>query len=392
MDLQPVSINERVKAIDLMRGFALLGILIINMLAFHSPLSYIDPYKWFNGSLNEGIYMVIDIFIQASFYPLFAMLFGYGLAMQFMRAEARNRPFMPLAVKRLLILLLIGIIHAFLIWYGDILITYAIMGLLLISMIRLPSTWLMAFAAIIYTVPHLLLLGIMFLAVAVDPNTYVGYMEIESSLQSYQSGSFAEIFSQRLADWTYSNNLVNYIVLIATILPFLMVGAAAAKWRLIERTQEKRKLWLVLAIVPLVVGLLLKSAPFLFESNYAFVYLQDIFGGPLVAIGYAALIALLAQNAFMQKLLSPLAKVGRMSLTTYITQSVLATLIFYSYGFGLYGQVDLLTGTLIALGIFVGQVIFAELWFEKFQRGPLEIIWRKWTYGNKFEKTNNSKL
>lgn len=369
-----------------------MGILIINMLAFHSPLSYIDPYKWFNGSLNEGIYMVIDIFIQASFYPLFAMLFGYGLAMQFMLAEARNRPFMPLAVKRLLILLLIGIIHAFLIWYGDILITYAIMGLLLISMIRLPSTWLMAFAAIIYTVPHLLLLGIMFLAVAVDPNTYVGYMEIESSLQSYQSGSFAEIFSQRLADWTYSNNLVNYIVLIATILPFLMVGAAAAKWRLIERTQEKRKLWLVLAIVPLVVGLLLKSAPFLFESNYAFVYLQDIFGGPLVAIGYAALIALLAQNAFMQKLLSPLAKVGRMSLTTYITQSVLATLIFYSYGFGLYGQVDLLTGTLIALGIFVGQVIFAELWFEKFQRGPLEIIWRKWTYGNKFEKTNNSKL
>ncbi|MBD8013617.1 DUF418 domain-containing protein [Microbacterium sp. APC 3898] len=392
MDLQPVSINERVKAIDLMRGFALLGILIINMLAFHSPLSYIDPYKWFNGSLNEGIYMVIDIFIQASFYPLFAMLFGYGLAMQFMRAEARNRPFMPLAVKRLLILLLIGIIHAFLIWYGDILITYAIMGLLLISMIRLPSAWLMAFAAVIYTVPHLLLLGIMFLAVAVDPNTYVGYMEIESSIQSYQSGSFAEIFSQRLADWTYSNNLVNYIVLIATILPFLMVGAAAAKWRLIERTQEKRKLWLVLAIVPLTVGLLLKSAPFLFESNYAFVYLQDIFGGPLVAIGYAALIALLAQNAFMQKLLSPLAKVGRMSLTTYITQSVLATLIFYSYGFGLYGQVDLLTGTLIALGIFIGQVIFAELWFEKFQRGPLEIIWRNWTYGNKFEKTNNSKL
>lgn len=392
MDLQPVSINERVKAIDLMRGFALLGILIINMLAFHSPLSYIDPYKWFNGSLNEGIYMVIDIFIQASFYPLFAMLFGYGLAMQFMRAEALNRPFMPLAVKRLLILLLIGIIHAFLIWYGDILITYAIMGLLLISMIRLPSAWLMAFAAVIYTVPHLLLLGIMFLAVAVDPNTYVGYMEIETSIQSYQSGSFAEIFSQRLADWTYSNNLVNYIILIATILPFLMVGAAAAKWRLIERTQEKRKLWLALAIVPLTVGLLLKSAPFLFESNYAFVYLQDIFGGPLVAIGYAALIALLAQKASIQKVFSPLAKVGRMSLTTYITQSVLATLIFYSYGFGLYGQVDLLTGTLIALGIFVGQVIFAELWFEKFQRGPLETIWRKWTYGNKFEKTNNSKL
>lgn len=391
MNLQPVSPNERIKAIDLMRGFSLFGILLINMLAFHSPLSYIDPYKWFNGNVNEGMYLFIDIFIQASFYPLFAMLFGYGLGMQFMRAEAKNQPFIPLAVKRLAVLLLFGIIHAFLIWYGDILITYAIMGFLLIGMIRLPSSWLLGFAAIVYAVPHFLLLGIMFIAAAADPNIYVGYMEIESSIQSYQSGSFAEIFSQRLQDWTYSNNLAGYIILVATILPFLMIGAAAAKWRLIERTQEKRKLWLFLATVPLLLGLLLKTAPFLFEPNYAFVYLQDIFGGPLVAIGYAAIIALLAQKTSMQKLLSPVANVGRMSLTTYITQSVLATLIFYSYGFGLYGQVDLLTGTLIAIGIFIVQLIFAELWFEKFSRGPLESVWRKWTYGNKFEKTNNSK-
>ena len=219
MNIQPVSLNERVKAIDLMRGVALFGILIINMLAFHSPLSYIDPYKWFDGNINEGVYLFIDIFIQASFYPLFAMLFGYGLGMQFLRAEAKNQPFMSLAVKRLVILLLFGIIHAFLIWYGDILITYAIMGFLLLGMIRLPSSWLIGFAGIVYAVPHLLLLGIMFIAAAADPNIYVGYMEIESSIQSYQSGSFAEIFSQRLADWTYSNNLANYIILIATIQP-----------------------------------------------------------------------------------------------------------------------------------------------------------------------------
>lgn len=391
MNLQPVLPSERIKAIDLMRGFSLLGILLINMLAFHSPLSYIDPYKWFNGSVNEGVYLVIDIFIQASFYPLFAMLFGYGLAMQYMRAEAIGRPFMPLAVKRLVVLLLFGVIHAFLIWYGDILITYAIMGFLLIGLIRLPSSWLMSLGAVIYAVPHLLMLAIMFMAAAADPNTYVGYMEIESSIQSYQSGSFAEIFSQRLADWSYSNNLIGYVFLIFTILPFLMLGAAAAKWRLIEQTQEKRKLWLFLAIVPLLIGLTLKSTPFLFESNYAFVYLQDIFGGPLVAVGYAALIALIAQKQSLEKLLSPIAKVGRMSFTTYITQSILATLIFYSYGLGLYGKVDLLTGTLIAFGIFVVQLIFAELWFEKYTRGPLEILWRKWTYGNNFEKTNNSK-
>ncbi|ANU22682.1 DUF418 domain-containing protein [Planococcus donghaensis] len=391
MNLQPVSTNERIKAIDLMRGFSLLGILLINMLAFHSPLSYIDPYKWFNGSVNEEIYLVIDIFIQASFYPLFAMLFGYGLAMQYMRAEAIGRPFMPLAFKRLTVLLLFGVIHAFLIWYGDILITYAVMGFLLIGLIRLPSSWLMSFGAVIYMVPHLLMQAILFIAATADPNTYVGYMEIESSIQSYQTGNFAEIFSQRLADWSYSNNLVRYVFLIFTILPFLMFGAAAAKWRLIERTKEKQTLWIVLAIIPLLIGLVLKSTPYVFGTNYAFVYLQDIFGGPLVAIGYAAVIALTVQNQRLQKLFSPIAKVGRMSLTTYITQSILATFIFYSYGLGLYGKVDLLTGSLIAFGIFVVQIIFAELWFEKFSRGPLEILWRKWTYGNNFEKTNNSK-
>ncbi|WP_239457140.1 DUF418 domain-containing protein [Planococcus versutus] len=391
LNLQPISINERVKAIDLMRGFALFGILIVNMLAFHSPFSYIDPYKWFTGNVNESLYSVIDIFVQASFYPLFALLFGYGLAMQFMRAELKSQAFAPLAIKRLVVLLLFGMVHAFLIWYGDILITYALMGLLLIGMIRLPSSWLIGFGLAIYAIPHLLMLVIMFIAVAADPNIYVGYMEIESSIQSYQSGSFAEIFSQRLSDWYASNNIFGLILQAFTILPFLMIGAAAAKWRLIERTAEKRKLWLCLATVPLLIGLALKSTPFLFDTNYAFVYVQDIFGGPLVAIGYAAIIALLAQKSTLQKMLSPIAKVGRMSLTTYITQSVLATLIFYSYGLGLYGQVDLLTGTLIAIGIFIFQLIFAELWFEKFSRGPLEVLWRKWTYGNNFEKTNNSK-
>lgn len=78
-------------------------------------------------------------------------------------------------------------------------------------------------------------------------------------------------------------------------------------------------------------------------------------------------------------------------MTVYITQSIIATSIFYSFGLGLYGQVDLLTGTLIALGIFVLQLIFAELWFSKFNRGPIEMVWRRWTYGNNFEKSNNSK-
>ncbi|ANU19858.1 hypothetical protein BBI15_06350 [Planococcus plakortidis] len=391
MKLQPISLRERVDAIDLMRGFSLFGILLINMLAFHTPLTYIDPYKWFSGNMDQTIFTGLDIFVQASFYPLFSMLFGYGLMMQFLRAEHYGQPFMPIAVKRLLVLLAFGIVHAFLIWYGDILITYALMGLLLIGMFRLPPAWLLGLGVLLYTLPHVMFTVIMFLAVMVDPNIYIGYQEAEQSVAAYQSGTFAEIFSRRLTDWYYVNNPFSFIILAVTILPLMMVGAAAAKLRMIEQTAAKKKTWLVLGVVALTAGLLLKMTPYLFDKNYAFQYVQEIFGGPLVAIGYAAIIALLSLNVNFMKVLSPLVKAGRMSMTVYITQSIIATSIFYSFGLGLYGQVDLLTGTLIALGIFVLQLIFAELWFSKFNRGPIEMVWRRWTYGNNFEKSNNSK-
>lgn len=391
MKIQPVALHERVEAIDLMRGFALLGILLINMPTFHSPFSYIDPYTWFDGKWDTEMFTFLDIFVQASFYPLFSMLFGYGLAMQFMKAQAKRQPFLPLAVKRLFFLLLLGMVHAFLIWYGDILITYAITGIILIGMLRLPPAWLLGFAALLYGIPQVFLLVLMFIAVSIDPHFYTGMQEVQNSLAAYPTGSYAEVFRQRLDDWLHSNNPSNYFLLIIRILPHMMIGAAAAKWRLVERAKELKGAWVAIAVFALAIGLFLKATPFIFEKNYAFMRLQDVFGGPLVAIGYAAIFVLLSQSAAIRKGLNPLAKVGRMSLTVYISQSIIATLIFYSYGFGLYGQVDIVTGTWIALGIFALQLIFAEMWLSKFSQGPLEMLWRKVTYGRNFEKSNNSK-
>lgn len=385
-----MALDERVESIDVMRGFALLGILLINMLAFHSPFSYIDPYTWFDGPGDQATYSFLDIFIQASFYPLFAMLFGYGLGIQFLRSEARGKAFAPMAARRLAILLVIGVLHAFLIWFGDILITYAIMGFLLIGMMRLESKWLFSLALVIYAIPQTLLLFLLFGAVALDSSFYTGIQEVQNSIAAYGGGTFAEIFRQRFDDWMYSNNPLNYLIITVTILPLTMVGAAAAKWRLIERANELKKLWLWLAAGGFSIGLLLKLTPYIFEPNIALNYLQDIFGGPLLAVAYAAVIALLARKGAVPILLRPLAKAGRMSLTIYITQSLIATMIFYSYGFGLYGQVNLITGTMLALGIFAVQLIFAEIWLSKFSQGPLEMIWRKATYGINFEKSNKS--
>lgn len=386
MSIKPTGVNERIISIDVMRGFALLGIFVVNMLFFHSPYIYINPYTWFQNPSDFETFKMIDIFVQGSVYPLFSMLFGYGLAMQFLKSTANGGPFAKFAVRRLTILLIIGCIHAFLIWAGDILITYALAGFVLILMIRLKPIWLLLISIFLFLIPNGLLYGLVYLGSLLEPNAtiiYTGIQEIEASIVAYGQGSWGDIFSQRLADWLYmSGNGLIVISMLFTIVPFLLLGAAAAKWKLIERARELKVYWMITVLVMLIVGTVIKWLPYLLEANLFTMGIQDTFGGPLQAIAYAGIIALVCSIPFAAKILSPISKVGRMSMTTYLMQSIIATTIFYAYGFGLYGKIDLSTGTWMAIGIYAFQVVFAEIWFTKFKQGPVEMLWRKLTYSN----------
>lgn len=386
MAIKPTGVNERIISIDVMRGFALLGIFVVNMLFFHSPYIYINPYTWFQNPSDFETFKMIDIFVQGSVYPLFSMLFGYGLAMQFLKSTANGGPFAKFAVRRLTVLLIIGCIHAFLIWAGDILITYALAGFVLILMIRLKPIWLLLISIFLFLIPNGLLYGLVYLGSLLEPNAtiiYTGIQEIEASIVAYGQGSWGDIFSQRLADWLYmSGNGLIVISMLFTIVPFLLLGAAAAKWKLIERARELKVYWMITVLVMLIVGTVIKWLPYLLEANLFTMGIQDTFGGPLQAIAYAGIIALVCSIPFAAKILSPISKVGRMSMTTYLMQSIIATTIFYAYGFGLYGKIDLSTGTWMAIGIYAFQVVFAEIWFTKFKQGPVELLWRKLTYSN----------
>ncbi|MDZ5713040.1 DUF418 domain-containing protein [Jeotgalibacillus haloalkalitolerans] len=386
MSLQPIGSQQRMQNLDVIRGFSLLGIFIVNMISFHSPFYYYDPYAWWGDSINRPVYWWIDVFVQASFYPIFAMMFGAGLAIQFMRASEKGTVFTSFAVRRLIILLGIGMIHAFLVWSGDILITYAVTGFILIWMLKLSGKMLLILGFTVYLLPQGLLTGIMFFASMVDPMTvtyFSSVQDIESSVANYGNGTFTQIFGQRLDDWEYANSPEGFVSIIIVILPLMMIGAGAAKLKLFQRAAEKKKLLGMLTVVFLGIGIALKTAPYWGEQNLAYVFMQDYVGGPLVGMGYMTLLLLIMTAAVSVKLLQPLAKTGRMALTTYLTQSVIGTLIFYNYGFGLYGEVTLMTGTLIALGIFVMQVIFAEIWLSKFNQGPVEKLWRKLSYSRK---------
>ncbi|WP_427138395.1 DUF418 domain-containing protein [Psychrobacillus psychrodurans] len=390
MLIKPTGVNERIISIDVMRGFALLGIFVVNMLFFHTPYIYINPYTWYQNPSDYETFKMIDIFVQGSVYPLFSMLFGYGLAMQYMKSEANGSPFSKFAVRRLSVLLIIGCIHAFLIWAGDILITYALAGFVLILIIRLKPIWLLLISIFLFLIPNGLLNGLVYLGSLIELDAmviYTGIQEIEASIVAYGQGSWGDIFSQRLADWLYmSGNGLIIISMLFTIVPFLLLGAAAAKWKLIERARELKLFWIITVLVTLIAGTAIKWLPYLTEANLFTMSVQDTFGGPLQAIAYAGVIAMVCSIPIGAKILSPISKAGRMSMTIYLMQSIIATTIFYSYGFGLYGKIDISTGTWMAVGIFALQIVFAEFWFMKFKQGPVELLWRKLTYSNSLSK------
>lgn len=389
MKVSPTLLGNRIESLDMLRGFALLGIFIANMLTFHSPYFYIDPHTYFSTPGDQFSYKIISIFIEASFYPIFAMLFGYGLQMQYEKSVVNKTPFAPIMAKRLAILMAFGLIHALFIWSGDILFTYAIMGFIMIGVVRIPKKWLLPVALVVYLIPTLLLIGGTYFVTKMFPDDLMeGYSDIqriEQAITAYGHGSYVDALLFRIPEWLLIG-LPAMFMGVFMVLPLIMLGAVFAKVKLFERAAQFKGRIALVTLLSFVVGIVIKSLPYLDEPTYYYKLTQQLIGGPILAIGYAGVILLLCQLPIFQKVFRPISKAGRMSLTTYLTQSIVATLIFYNYGFGLYGKVDIETGTLMAIGIFILQVIFAELWLMKFKMGPFEWIWRKVTYGKNLTK------
>lgn len=384
MNFQPTTLNERIESLDILRGFSLLGILLVNMFAFYLPMPHIlDLNSWFSEAKDIIWQQTLDIYVQSSFYPLFSMLFGYGLAMQYLKSQRTGTNFYKFAPKRLVILLVIGFLHAILIWWGDILATYAFCGFFLLMLIRLRSSWLVSIAIGINFVMHFLFIFIFLISGMANMEVDSSFVDIEminSAITAYGVGSWGDAFMQRLKDLSVQMSFAMWITSLFTILPYMLIGAAAAKLRLIERAKELKKWWISLAIICIFVGLVIKSAPYNLTRSYLLDYLKVYIGGPVLSVGYVAAIVLLCMIPWLLKLLRPIGKAGRMSLTLYIMQSIICTLLFYNFGFGLYGQVDVQMGVLIAVALYVIQVIFAELYFMKFKQGPLELVLKKITY------------
>ncbi len=385
LELSPTSGNERIHSIDAMRGLALLGIFFVNMLDFHSPWMYIDQLEYWGNNYNQLLIYVIDFFAQASFYPLFSFLFGYGFVMLRNRIQVRNTAFLPVMVRRLLFLFFLGILHFVLIWHGDILFTYSLCGFFLLFFIRFQGKTLLQIGLGLWLFYSIIFFLLLLPFSSTDVTTH-NPLAIENSILVYGSGSYLDIMTQRISDWYYVNGGLNGAFLLFSIFPFFLFGAAFAKegWFSGDRKHIPfvKRLFLIGS-----VGFVIKLSPYFFDST-AFEHLQDSLGGPLVSLFYMAGVSLIYYSG---KRLHPFEWVGKMALTNYLLQSILSTLIFYHYGLGLYGKTEVSTGVLLLLVIFTLQVMMSRIWLRFFQYGPVEWIWRMFTYKRQFSNKSESK-
>ncbi|WP_433748826.1 DUF418 domain-containing protein [Falsibacillus pallidus] len=381
--MEPISSKDRILSIDILRGLALVGIFIVNIISFHTPVLYINPFEWWEYRNTLLNYEWIDIFLEGSVYPIFALLFGFGLAVIRQRAVNKGESFSRIGSRRLVLLLFLGALHAIFIWFGDILINYALLGFLLMTVLSYSGRRLIYFGLTLLLIPNLLFVFYLSWSSITNPYGAMIWTDIggvKESIASYTSTSYFAALHQRLIDWYAVNNPANFLYMLTTILPMMLIGAGAFKTNLFLKVKENKGYWIAGMIVLLCLGILLKSLPYLLLQNNVFLYIQDIIGGPITAMGYIAAILLIVGNPLAEKMLKPLAAAGRMSLTIYLMQSILSSFIFYGYGMGMYNKLPLETGVWVAIGIFMIQVILAEIWFSKFTYGPLESIWRKWTY------------
>ena len=397
--IRPISSGERIEILDVLRGFAICGILIGNMqwLAGYGMTPHVLIEGW---PIGERItQFLIHFLVDGKFYSIFSFLFGFGFALQIARAADRGDVNARLFKRRLFWLLIIGLLHAYLLWAGDILSIYAVTGFLLLLFRKKSDHALVKWAIwlLLLPIPVYLLLYVLFVSFAPPMPPEFTETDPVRALAFWQSmvGQVSEAgFVEILTGYNLQLIVGRYIGLIvemrfAKLLAMFLLGYYAYRRGLFQAPASNGPLFRRVLRYGLffgVIGNAMLAGVMWFEPPFPPSAL-GILGVVGYAIGVAPLalamiagITLMWQRETWRRVLAFLAPVGRMALTNYLLQTVIAVLLFYGYGLGWYGKVSPISATVIALAVFAFQVVFSTVWLRFFQYGPMEWIWRQLTY------------
>ncbi len=401
-EFAPVSNSQRIEYIDIMRGIAIFGILIANLRWFTLYTPGFDGAFVYPG-IDELIHRLQHIFIEGKFYSIFSMLFGWGIALQMKRSKKEDALTAKFIRRRLFFMLLLGGIHLFFIWEGDIVFLYGLVGFVLLSLRKLSNK------ALVITGIALLLSPVLLYALKMNfqwlnyPSEFLSHM----GKKFYQLNGWIDQDTSRTAvlrddtslssllkitwgDAPYRFAYLFFVSRIPKVLGAMVIGFVIGRSGLIEKVKQYKTTLILVSVIGLIIYVPLNYILITYFENdaayyglqirglyYAIFYAFTVF--PL-AIVYMITLALLLESTWINKILHPIAAVGKTAFSNYVMHSVVGIIVFYGIGFGLMQQFGPLAWTFFAIVLFTIQVIASNIWLRYFRFGPIEWIWRSLTY------------
>ncbi len=415
---EPVTESQRIRSIDTLRGFALLGILLLNIIAFSGPLAaYYDPSAN-NGisGLNLATAMLVDIWAEGAFRAIFSMLFGAGLLIFLEKPSVGKETLKSLFYRRTRLLIGFGLINAYIfLWVGDILYAYGVTGLLLYFFKDLS-----AFKLALCSMALFVFLGLIHVASYFGTESiYADYQEV---LRQPSGTELSEAQYQALENWDsyleaqlaspeqiaietsirskgYVENFIftaQINIIFQTVIflfsafwdaaAMMLLGMALMKWKIFDASRDL-SFYVMATIVGFGVGLFVNSWEMItFVSGGFEPFLAPALrptydlGRLAMALGYIGMVMICCKLNIFSGLLRALSCVGQMTLTNYLAQTIICNTIFLGFGFGLWGKLQRYEIYLVVLVIWIFQIIYSVAWLEKYRFGPAEWLWRSLTY------------
>ncbi len=390
MNKHPTKAKKRIDLLDIYRGFAILGIFVVNIVIMNSTFLNQDEFasQW-TSDIDQISKGVLQLFFYTKFFPVFSLLFGLGISMQALKMYDENKLSFLFFGRRMLILFIIGVFHIVFLWSGDVLNLYAFLGLFTTFMIKRSNKLILALSVIFMFFPfYNQVFEYIFDFLNFRPETYLKNHTGETVNQIIKNGTYLDGIKLRLLEYI-SNIPILFGFLAPIAISMFLLGLYLGKNEIYSSLelfiQRIKKPMLLLALITniyrIVFLFVLVNNEIFKVENYREILIKImVLSDVAMGLFYLWVIGWIYYKTKWKNLLLPLKYVGRMALTNYLMQSFIGLILFSSIGFKLYETLSPSKTFITAILVFIFQVIFSKVWLKYFRFGPLEWIWRCLTY------------
>lgn len=393
----PVAETARIASLDVLRGFAVLGILVMNIQSFSMiGAAYMNPYAYGDMTgANRAVWFFSHLFADMKFMAIFSMLFGAGVVLMSERRTAAGKASAGLHYRRMLGLLIFGALHGYLLWHGDILFAYAICGL-----------WVFLFRNL--RPRNLIIIGVVVVAVASGIATFwqvtipwwppEAMEDLETDWWNPPPESIAYELDSFRGSWSAQQEvrgpetvfMQTFHLATSTLWRaggLMLIGMGLFKIGVFSAARSTAFYGRMLAIGA-VIGLPIVAVGVAFRESIAWDVHLSFFAGDQfnywasipVALAWVAAVMLVVKAGVIPHLTARLAAVGRMALSCYLLETIICTAIFYGHGLGLFGSIERTGQITIVFAVWLVLLGFCPWWMQRFRFGPFEWLWRSLTY------------